>query len=106
MISAITEMGNTQILVNKGDVILVDFIDKYNEGHNLIYKRILYIKEENKDLFGSPLIEGAEIHATIIKSCVKGKKIRVFKKKRRKGYHKTIGHRQRYTKILINNIIF
>ncbi len=105
MISAITQMGNTQILVNKGDVILVDFINKHEEGYKLIFKKILYINKESENIFGSPIIEGAEIHATIIKSCVKGKKIRVFKKKRRKGYHKTIGHRQRYTKILIENII-
>ncbi len=58
---------------------------------------------------GKPFVEGASVKATVSNmgkdgEGVKGEKIRVFKKKRRQGYHKTIGHRQKFTEITINSI--
>ena len=53
--------------------------------------------------FGAPVVEGAKVEATVVKNG-KGKKVRVYKYKAKKGYHKRQGHRQPYTKVEIGKI--
>ena len=66
---------------------------------------MLAIVDGENTKFGTPVVEGAKVEATVVKNG-KGKKIRIFKYNPKKGYHKRQGHRQPYTKVEINKISF
>ena len=99
---AIIETGGKQYRVAEGDVI---FIEKLNvEGGDAVtFDRVLAVIDENGSKFGSPLLEGAKVAASVVKNG-KGPKIRVYKMKPKKGYQRTQGHRQPYTKVQIETI--
>jgi large subunit ribosomal protein L21 len=63
----------------------------------------LAIVDGENTKFGTPVVEGAKVEATVVKNG-KGKKVRVYKYKAKKGYHKRQGHRQPYTKVEIGKI--
>ena len=94
--------GGKQYQVKEGDVI---FIEKLNvEGGDAVtFDRVLAVIDENGSKFGSPLLEGATVAASVVKNG-KGPKIRVYKMKPKKGYRRTQGHRQPYTKVQIESI--
>jgi large subunit ribosomal protein L21 len=104
MIYAILKLNSKQFIVKEGDAILIDYQKNQHKNNLLILNSILCIICKDSNIYGNPYVENYKIEATIIQECLKDKKVRVFKKKRRKGYHKTIGHRQKYTKIKINKI--
>jgi large subunit ribosomal protein L21 len=99
---AIVEIGGHQYKVAENDVL---FVDKQNaEGEKLTFDKVLLIKDDNGNVnIGTPVVEGAEISATILDT-VKADKVLVFKKKRRKGYQKLNGHRQVMSQIKIDSI--
>ena len=99
---AIIETGGKQYRVAEGDVI---FIEKLNAeaGEAVKFDRVLAVIDEAGSVFGKPVIEGATVSANVVKNG-KSKKIRVFKMKPKKGYRRTQGHRQPYTKVQIETI--
>ncbi len=103
---AIIVTGGKQYKVSEGDVI---FIEKLNQdaGETVVFDRVLAVGDdqnhENPTKFGAPVVEGATVEAKILKNG-KGKKIRIFKYKPKKGYRRRQGHRQPYTKIEISKI--
>lgn len=99
---AIVEIGGHQYKVAENDVL---FVDKQNaDGKKLTFDKVLLIKDDNGNVnVGTPVVEGAEISATILDT-VKADKVLVFKKKRRKGYQKLNGHRQVMSQIQIESI--
>jgi large subunit ribosomal protein L21 len=99
---AIVEIGGHQYKVAENDVL---FVDKQNaEDDKLTFDKVLLIKDENGNVnVGTPVVEGAEVSATILDT-VKADKVLVFKKKRRKGYQKLNGHRQVMSQIQIEGI--
>jgi len=100
---AIIRTGGKQYRVAKESIIDVDLLP-LEEGADLEINDVLFLKTgENDFKVGTPLIEGAKVTAKVVKS-FKDKKVIVFKKKRRKGYRKTQGHRQQYTRIQITEI--
>ena len=101
---AIIKTGGKQYRVEKDSIISVDLLSQQDEGSDFSTEQVLFIKNgENEFKVGAPLVEGATVTGKIL-SHYKGKKIVVFKKKRRKGYRRTQGHRQNYTKIQITDI--
>lgn len=100
---AIIETGNKQYRVSEGDVIKVEKLEG-NIGDAVEIKDVLLIKKENETKVGNPLILNAKIVGEIVET-VKGKKVIVFKFKRRKNYRKKRGHRQYYTTLKINQIV-
>jgi len=104
MIYAILELNNKQFIIKEGDKILIDHL-KHKPFAQLILQSLLLVVCNKQYILGYPYINNYKAYATIVNNCIKGKKIHIFKKNRRKGYHKKIGHRQLYTKILINKII-
>jgi len=74
-----------------------------NIGESIILDNILFSVKNNKLEFGFPFLKNIKVHAKILEH-IKSDKVVIFKKKRRKGYKKKQGHRQVYTKILIENI--
>ena len=100
---AVVEIGGQQFKVVKDDVIIAPKL-KGEVGDSIDLDRILMTVDENKVKFGDPLIKGAQIKATIV-NFERGKKVIVFKKKRRKGYKVKNGHKQDYTRLKIEDII-
>jgi large subunit ribosomal protein L21 len=99
---AIVEIAGQQFKVEKDQQIFVHRLQG-EEGASLDFDKVLLIDEDGKIKVGTPVVEGAKVSAKII-SHLKGDKVIVFKKKRRKGYRKKNGHRQYLTKISIESI--
>ena len=99
---AIIEEGGRQYKVTSGDTILVDRQVKDDEK-SIKFDRVLLIGGEGEPKIGLPTLAKATVSADVIGE-EKGTKIDIQKYKRRKGYHKKIGHRQRYTRVKITGI--
>jgi large subunit ribosomal protein L21 len=99
---AVLETGGKQYRVAPGDVVEVDRLEA-EAGKPVNFDRVLLIANDGQTTVGAPLVAKATITADIIEH-IRGEKKVAFKMKRRKGYHKTIGHRQELTRIKINEI--
>ena len=100
---AVLETGGKQYMVNEGDFIKVDKLD-VDEGKAVTFDNILMIGDSKPTKIGEPKIEGAIVKAKVVENA-RDAKIKVFKKLRRKGYRRTQGHRQHYTRIQITSIV-
>jgi len=99
---AIIEEGGRQFKVTSGDVIRID--RPFDENmKNVTFDRVLLVAGDGSPKLGLPAISGATVTADVIRA-VSGPKIDIQKYKRRKGYHRKIGHRQRYTEVRITGI--
>ncbi|MEH6942802.1 50S ribosomal protein L21 [Bacillus sp. JJ722] len=98
---AIIETGGKQIKVAAGDVVYVEKLNA-TEGEAVTFDKVLFVGGENVKV-GSPLVEGATVTGKVEKQG-RQKKITVFKYKAKKNYHKKQGHRQPYTKVVIEAI--
>ncbi len=100
---AIIVTGGKQYRVAEGDVL---FIEKLNveAGDTVTFDQVLAVLEDGKEaVFGTPAVSGASVTAKVEKNG-RGRKIRVFKMQPKKGYSRTQGHRQPYTKVQIETI--
>ena len=95
---AIFVTGGKQYRASEGDTIYVEKLAG-EAGQEVVFDQVLLAG----DKVGAPLVEGAKVTGTIEKQG-RGKKIIVFKYKSKKNYHKKQGHRQAYTKVVINSI--
>lgn len=99
---AVIETGGKQYKVAEGDFLKVEKL-AVEAGEKVTLDKVLLIKDENGTRVGSPLLEGAKITAEVIEQG-RGKKIIVYKYKKRKKYRRKQGHRQAYTKLKIEKI--
>ena len=99
---AIVEIAGLQYKVEKDQRLYVNRLN-VAKGKKVKFDRVLLTEEKGDIKVGAPVIDGAVVEATV-NGEVKGDKILVFKKKRRKGYQKMNGHRQMFTSITINKI--
>jgi large subunit ribosomal protein L21 len=99
---AIVEIAGLQYKVEKDQRLYVNRLN-VEAGKKVKFDRVLLIEEKGDVKVGAPVIDGAVVEATV-NSEVKGDKVLIFKKKRRKGYQKLNGHRQIFTSITINKI--
>ena len=97
---SIIELNNKQYKVEMGKPVIVDKLQARENEEIKIDKVLLYRDDKDDVKIGSPYISGLAFKAKVI-GTVKGKKLRVFKYKKRKDYRRTIGTRPCYTKILI-----
>ena len=100
---AIVEIAGQQFKVEKERKVYVHRLPQ-DEGADVEFERVLLIDNEGVVSIGAPVVEGAKITAKVLKH-LKGDKVIVFKKKRRKGYKKKNGHRQYLTQIQITEIL-
>ncbi len=98
---AVIETGGKQYRVQAGDVIEVERLESAPDG--VRFDRVLMVESDGAVQVGNPVVSGAVVSASAVGEA-RGPKIRVFKKKRRKGYRRTIGHRQHLTRIRIDDI--
>ena len=102
MAYAIIKTGGRQHRVAEGDIIDVDFLNQ-EAGKEGVFADVLFYSDGEKLTHGNPLIEGATVTGEVIEQR-KDKKVIAFKYRRRKGYHRTVGHRRKLTRIKITNI--
>ena len=100
---AIVEIAGQQFKVERGNKVYVHRLEA-NEGAKVEFDRVLLLDNDGKISVGNPTVEGAKVAATVI-AHVKGDKVIIFKKKRRKGYQKWNNHRQSCTQILIQGVL-
>lgn len=99
---AIIVTGGKQYRVAEGDVVFIEKLDAA-EGDSVKFDQVLAVIDGENVVFGKPVIEGASVSANVVKNG-KAAKIRVYKMKPKKGYRRTQGHRQPYTKVQIEAI--
>ena len=98
---AVIETGGKQIKVEAGQAIFVEKLD-VNEGDVYTFDKVLFVGGEDTKI-GAPYVEGATVSAKVEKHG-KEKKVIVYKYQPKKHYHKKQGHRQPYTKLIIESI--
>ncbi len=100
--TAIIETGGKQYKVAEGDTLFIEKLP-VEAGDNVTFDNVLAVIDGDKATFGTPVVEGAKVDASVVKNG-KGKKIIVFKYKPKKNYRRKQGHRQPYTKVTIGKI--
>jgi large subunit ribosomal protein L21 len=102
MAYAIIKTGGRQFGVAEGDTIDVDVLD-VEPGKTATFGDVLMFADGDNVTHGNPLISGAKVTAEVVEQR-KDKKVIAFKYKRRKGYHRTVGHRRKLTRVKIKSI--
>ena len=101
---AIIESGGRQLKVSKGSVVTVDHFEA-EPGQEVSIDRVLVLEKDGGEILaGAPFVADVRV-VGVVDGEARGPKIRVFKKKRRKGMRRTIGHRSTYTRVRITDII-
>jgi len=100
---AIVDIASQQFKVEQGKKIFVHRLQA-EAGSSVTFDKVLLTDHENEVQVGTPYIDGGLVKATVLEH-LKGDKVIVFKKKRRKGYEKKNGHRQCLTRIYIDEIV-
>ena len=100
---AIVEIAGQQMKVEAGRKIYVHRLENA-EGETVVFDKVLLVDNDGAIKIGTPVVEGASVTVTVLEH-VKGEKVLVFKKKRRKGYQKMNGHRQFMTKVQIEEVL-
>ena len=102
MTYCILETGSKQYRVSAGDTLEIELL-AVEAGQPVTFDRVLLVNNDGKLAVGSPTVAGATVVADVVKH-TRGVKTIAFKMKRRKGYRKTIGHRQELTVVKIKEI--
>lgn len=100
---AIVEIAGQQFKVEKDQKVFVHRLSE-DEGAQIDFDKVMLIDEDGKIKVGTPVVKGAKVTAKVL-SHLRGDKVKVFKKKRRKGYQTLNGHRQDLTQIQIEEIL-
>lgn len=100
---AIVEMAGQQFKVAKDQKVYVHRLQQ-EEGKKVVFDKVLLLEDSGNVTIGAPVIDGAAVEAKVVKH-LKGDKVIVFKKKRRKGFKKKNGHRQYLTEIVVEGIV-
>src|ERR1043166_9411818 len=102
MAFAIIRSGGRQHRISECDIVDVDFLneDVCKEG---VFADVLFYSDGDHIVHGTPLIEGASVTGEVLEQR-KDKKVIAFKYRRRKGYHRTVGHRRKLTRVKITGI--
>jgi large subunit ribosomal protein L21 len=99
---AVITIPGRQIKAEPGQTLRLDFLSHTKEGDKVVFDKVLLLADGANIRVGTPYV-GATVHATVVGHS-RGKKVIVYKKKKRNDYHKRQGHRQNYTSIHIDSI--
>lgn len=100
----IVEIQGQQFKVEKDQKLFVHHIKDVAQGATVEFDRVLLL-DNGSIIVGSPTVAGAKVVCEVLDPLVKGDKVLVFHKKRRKGYRKLNGHRQQFTRIAVKEIV-
>lgn len=103
---AIVEIQGQQFKAEPEKFLYVHYLgENAKEGDKVEFDRVLLADADGTVKVGAPIVEGAKVVCEVLTPLVKGEKVIVFKKKRRKGYRRKNGHRQYFSKLVIKDII-
>lgn len=100
---AVVETGGKQYLVKAGDTVKVELLEG-EPGSTVELTSVLAVSDGTTLKVGTPTVAGAKVTAQVVEPLVRGPKVVAFKKKRRKGYRRKVGHRQGHTVLRIASI--
>ena len=101
---AIVQCGGHQVKMVPGESVVVDHLDG-DAGSEVSFDQVLVVERDGGEIVaGAPFVAGARVVA-VVEGVARGPKIRVFKKKRRKGMRRTKGHRSTYTRVTVKDIL-
>lgn len=102
---AIVEINGQQFKAEAGKKLFVHHIAGAEGGATVEFDRVLLVDREGNVTVGAPTVEGAKVVCQVVSPLVKGDKVLVFHKKRRKGHRKLNGHRQQFTELTITEVV-
>ncbi len=102
---AIVEINGKQFKAEAGKKLFVHHVQGAEAGQTVEFERVLLVDNDGTITVGAPIVEGAKVVTEVVSPLVKGDKVLVFHKKRRKGYRKLNGHRQQFTELTIKEVI-
>ena len=102
---AIVEIQGQQFKVEAGKKLFVHHMQNAESGATVEFDRVLLVDKDGAITVGAPTVEGAKVVCEVLSPLVKGDKVLVFHKKRRKGYRKLKGHREQFTELTIKEVV-
>ena len=102
---AIVEINGQQFKAEAGQKLFVHHIQNAENGATVEFDKVLLLDKDGNVTVGAPTVDGAKVVCQIVSSLVKGDKVLVFHKKRRKGHRKLNGHRQQFTELTITEVV-
>jgi large subunit ribosomal protein L21 len=101
----IVEINGQQFKAEEGKKLFVHHIQHAESGAVIEFEKVLLVDNDGTITVGAPTVEGAKVVVEVLSPLVKGDKVLIFHKKRRKGYRKLNGHRQQFTEVNIKQIV-
>jgi large subunit ribosomal protein L21 len=101
----IVEMNGQQFKAEQGKRLFVHHIRHVETGATVEFDKVLLVDKDGEVSVGLPIVEGAKVVCEVLTPLVKGDKVLVFHKKRRKGYRKLKGHREQFTEVKVKEIV-
>jgi large subunit ribosomal protein L21 len=101
----IVEINGQQFKVQEGNKLFVYHIQNAEANQTVEFEKVLLVDKDGVVTVGAPTVEGAKVVCEVATPLVKGDKVLVFHKKRRKGYRKLNGHRQQFTELTVKQVI-
>lgn len=102
---AIVEIKGQQFKAEEGKFLYVHHLGDVKQGDAVNFDKVLLLDVDGNVTVGAPDVDGAKIECEVLEPLVKGDKVLVFKKRRRKGYRRLNGHRQQFSKVMIKKIV-
>ena len=102
---AIVEINGQQFKAEEGKKLFVNHMHNVENGQTVEFEKVLLVENDGNVTVGAPVVEGAKVVCEVKSTLVKGDKVLVFHKKRRKGYRKLNGSRHQFTELTIKSVI-
>lgn len=102
---AIVEINGQQFKAEAGKKLFVHHIQNAENGATVEFDKVLLVDKDGNVTVGVPTVAGAKVVCQVVSPLVKGDKVLIFHKKRRKGYRKLNGHRQQFTELTITEVV-
>lgn len=102
---AIVDMQGQQFKAEAGKKLFIHRMEEAAQGATVEFSKVMLLDNEGAITVGAPYVEGAKVICEVVDNTVRGEKVLVFHKKRRKGYKKLNGHRQNFTQVLVKEIV-
>jgi large subunit ribosomal protein L21 len=102
---AIVEINGQQFKAEAGKKLFVHHIQNVENGATVEFDKVLLVDNDGNITVGAPTVSGAKVVCQVVSPLVKGDKVLVFHKKRRKGHRKLNGHRQQFTELTIQEVV-
>lgn len=101
---AIVEIQGQQFKLEEGRRLFIHHVKDVEAGASIDFDKVLLVDNDGQVTVGTPLVAGAKVVCEVISPLVKGDKVLIFHKKRRKGYRKLNGHRQQFSEVVVKSI--